>query len=665
VIRPDQLAGPRGPARSDQLAGPRGLVRADQVYLGWQPSRTASEAEPRPQPPGPATPDHVSHDWVRAQYREHRRLARPAWRAAGSGLGLAAASLALAAAGLMTIPLATAAGAAAALIAGGCAGRLWRDGRALAAQLTAEDERVAQFAAVQRDQQQAQRQRYVRQLKDWQQREAARRRLPSWHPVTLPAGVSRLDVAGGTLAGWSALLTMLAAPRLAAGGEVTVLDLTEGGVAADLLAVARRCGTEPAVWVLPADLPRLRIARGLNSELVADILARTVAAADGPGSAADPGRDTALDAALLSRVLGVLGSQATMAHLLAAVRAVGQIGGPPDHLGPAELTPGQLASLATLAGRGAERLVIDRAWAIEARLRALALLGSAPAAQTASRLQVTWLDPRGPAGGAVVQAAYLAIALTASLRQSPPQRPWQHTICLLGAERLPGEVLDRLTDATEAAGAGLVLSYRTIPAHVRDRLGRGNAALAFMRLGNAEDARLAAEQIGTEHRVVLSQLTESVGSSVTGTAGDSYTSTAGTADSVADSISVTMTRGRSRGLGRSRQGTAAFGDVTGSASRDSSSSAALAGSRSITEGISTGTSWGWSTSAAIGTNDSLASTAQRSREFLVEQNELQQLPHSALLLCYPAAGGRQVVLADANPAIMSLPTATFAAPGSA
>jgi hypothetical protein len=36
-----------------------------------------------------------------------------------------------------------------------------------------------------------------------------------------------------------------------------------------------------------------------------------------------------------------------------------------------------------------------------------------------------------------------------------------------------------------------------------------------------------------------------------------------------------------------------------------------------------------------------------------------------LLLCYPAAGGRQVVLADANPAIMSLPTATFAAPGSA
>jgi hypothetical protein len=222
-------------------------------------------------------------------------------------------------------------------------------------------------------------------------------------------------------------------------------------------------------------------------------------------------------------------------------------------------------------------------------------------------------------------------------------------------------MLDRLSDAAETAGAGLVLAYRSIPAHVRERLGRGHAALAFMRLGNAEDAKVAAEQIGTEHRFVLSQLTESVGSSVTDTAGDSYTSTAGTADSVAGSASVTLTSGRSRGQGSSRQGPAApFGDVTGSASRDASSSAAFSDSVSITEGINAGTSWGWTTSAALGTSDSLAATAQRSREFLAEQHELQQLPHTAVLLCYPAPGGRQVVLADANPAIMTLPTATLA-----
>ena len=43
--------------------------------------------------------------------------------------------------------------------------------------------------------------------------------------VSLPGQIDRVDLAGGTLSGWSALLTMIAAPRLSAGGEVTVLDL--------------------------------------------------------------------------------------------------------------------------------------------------------------------------------------------------------------------------------------------------------------------------------------------------------------------------------------------------------------------------------------------------------------------------------------------------------
>jgi hypothetical protein len=128
---------------------------------------------------------------------------------------------------------------------------------------------------------------------------------------------------------------------------------------------------------------------------------------------------------------------------------------------------------------------------------------------------------------------------------------------------------------------------------------------------------------------------------------------------VTDSESETRTAGSSRG--RSRPGVfAPFADFTGSASRDLSSSAAVCDSRSITAGISSGTSWGWSTSRAVGANDSAATTIQRSRESLVEQHELQQLPQSAVLLCYPAPGGRQVVLADANPAIMALPTATLA-----
>jgi len=434
------------------------------------------------------------------------------------------------------------------------------------------------------------------------------------------------------------------------------------------------------------------------------VLARTISAADGavgsvhagPGAAADPARDSALlrhilhaladpvpatdapasagvspaasagETAAAPSSAAAAPSSATaaappVASLIAALRALGQIGGPADHLRSAALTPAQLTRLGSLTGRGAEHLVVERAWALESRLHLLAPLATNLVSRPQSRLKVAWLDRRATATGNGVIAAYLAVALTAVLRQAPPGQRWQQTVCLLGAERLPGDVLDRLCDATEIAGAGLVLAYRTIPAHVRERLGRGDAAVGFMRLGNAEDARLAAEQIGTEHRFVISQLTDTVGASVTDTIGVSYTSSVSSSESVTESDSVTRTGGRSRGRGRSSNGMLApFADFSGSASRDVSTSTAVSDSGSITAGISAGTSWGWSTSRALGASGSLARTAQRSRESLVEQHQLQQLPQSAVLLSYPTTGGRRVVLADANPAIMTLPTATLA-----
>jgi hypothetical protein len=274
---------------------------------------------------------------------------------------------------------------------------------------------------------------------------------------------------------------------------------------------------------------------------------------------------------------------------------------------------------------------------------------------------VAWLDRQAGAFGNQVIGTYLTVAMTQLLRQAPAGRRWDHTVCVLGADRLRAEVLDGLIDACEMSATGLVVAYRSIPAHVQERLGRGNAAVAFMRLGNADDAKAASEQIGTGHRFVISQLTDTVGTSVTDTGGDSYTSTVGTSDSVADSLSVTDTTGHSRGSGRSRDDPLApFGHFTSSTSRDTSSSRAASGSRSVTEGISDSTAWGLSTSRAVGGSASVARSAQRSREFLVEAHELQQLPPSAILVCYAGPGGRQVVLADANPGIIGLPTATLA-----
>jgi hypothetical protein len=625
------------------------------VYLGWQHALICPPPGPQPARPPALIPDRISSAWLAAQRREEDRLARPrkvtaAWCVvAGCVIGVGWLT------GLLSAGLAVLGGGACAAGAAASLGTVWRGERQLRARVAVEDRRVAQFRTVTK-QQQAQRQaEHDRQLRAWRQRSVAFRHQPQWYPVWLPGGIDRVDVAGGTLAGWSALLTSVAAPRLAAGDEVTVLDLTEGGVAGDLIALARACGIDPLVWVLPADLPQLDLGSELPADALADVLALAVSASSGGDDTGDP----AGDAMLIGRVLRVLGGRPGIGPLLAALRVLAQIGDPRADVRTGLLTPGQVNELVKLFGRE-QRTAIERAWAIEARLRDLARLGSAPARLAPSRLRLAWLDRRASAVGNQVLATYLAVALTYALRQSPPGRPWQQTIVVLGAERLRPEVLDRLTDACEAARAGLVLAYRSIPDRVAERLGRGHAAVAFMRLGNARDAQAAAEQIGTEHRFVISQFTQTVGTSVTDTAGDSYTSTVGTADSVTDSESVTDTAGTSAGHGQSRSSSfAPFGDGTRSASRDRNASRARSDSAAVTEGINSSTAWGWSTSRALSANESLARTSQRSREFLVEQHELQQLPASAVLLTYAGPGGRRVLLADANPAIIRLPTATL------
>jgi hypothetical protein len=129
---------------------------------------------------------------------------------------------------------------------------------------------------------------------------------------------------------------------------------------------------------------------------------------------------------------------------------------------------------------------------------------------------------------------------------------------------------------------------------------------------------------------------------------------------VSTSATTSQTSGHSRGRSRSRESIAApFGQETSSRSGDRSYSSGTSDSESITEGINLSTAWGVSTSRATGTSDSLARTAQRSREFLVEQHELQQLPPSAVIISTASHRGRQVVMADANPGIIGLPTATL------
>jgi hypothetical protein len=625
------------------------------VYLGWQYEQRHEDPGPAPRRPVPSDPERLNPGWVAAQRREESLISRPARQAGGGCLLVAGLVIVLGWSGWLN-PALTGLGAVTfGGLAVSAAASAWRGRQAVSAAIAAETRRVTAARAAQERDLFAAHEEHARRFRAWQGRQRAFRGQALWYPVSLPAETDRVDVVGGTMAGWSALLTMVAMPRLAAGDEITVIDLSEGAVARDLVRLAGRLRAAPLVWVLPADLPRFDLGVGLPAAAMADILAACVPAGLGAGG----GHDPAPDHALLGRLLEILGDGAQIRQVTAALRALAKVGDAREDIRRGLLTTGQLERLTGLFGRGAaDRVVIERAWALEARLRMLERLGSDPAPTPRSRLRVVAADPGGAAFGNAVVAAYVTVTLTHLLRHARPGRPWRHTICVAGAQQLPDEVIDRLAGACEAARAGLVLAYRSIPPPVAQRLGRGNAALAVMRLGNAEDAKAASQQIGSQHRFVLSQLTDTVGASVTDTTGDSYTATAGTAQSVSVSESRSQTTGRSRGRGHTSTGGAPFAARTGSGSAEASESAGTSDTDSLTDGINGSTSWGITTSRAIGLNSSLGRTVQRSREFLVEPDELQRLPPSTVIVSYASGARRHVVLADANPAIYTLPTAT-------
>ena len=628
------------------------------VVLGWQFAPASGDPGPAPARPPALPPATLDQGWVTAQRMIARRLSRPA-RLGGTTCGLVTVIFTTAwLTGLASAPLAVSCVALTAVGAARCARSIRRSELRFSRLVTSESRRVDAIAAEQARRLATGHRDHASDYRAWQRRKSIYDRQPSWFSVALPQGIDRLDVAGGTLAGWSALLTTIAATQLSTQGELTVVDLTEGAVAGELARLTPRSGLKPLVWVLPADLPRFDLGTGFSRTALADVLALAAGSeAHRPQATDRASSDHAADCALLERVLSVLGPDAGVARLTAALRVLADVGDPRADLRGGLITADELDRVGTLFGRsGSERIVIERAWTLESKLRSLNALGTEPVELPPSPLRIAALDQRSGAIGNRTVGAYLVAALTQLLRQGRAAEPWQHTICLFGAERLGGDLVDRLTDACETSNTGLVIAYRSISAQVRERLGRGNAAIAFMRLGNGDDAKAASDLIGSEHRFVIGQLTDSVGTSYTDTWGDSYTSTVGTADSTADSYSVSSNRGGGSGSGRSYQGGfAPFGGASRSASGEQNYSYGTQGSVSLTKGINSGTSWGISLSRALGENESLGRTAQRSRELLVEPDELQRLPPSAAIISYPAAAGRSVILADTNPALATLP----------
>ncbi|MEU9890896.1 hypothetical protein [Sphaerisporangium sp. NPDC051011] len=595
-------------------------LQADRIYLGWQYAMLYPEPGPPPKRPSPEdVPEEaaeVDPNWVRRERLKEDLLNRPMKIVGVFMLVLAILMVILGVTETMDWTFVTAGLVVTCGVAAICWYAVHQGERALRSRIREQEARADDRRRRRERELHTAQEQHAERYRAWAAKKEQHDRQLTWYAVAVPDEIDRIDVAGGTLPGWSALITLLGATRLYSGGHLTVLDLSEGAIAKDLIELARRGGDDPLVWVLPTDLPRLDLGATLPPEAFADVLAHVVSVSEEHRTT----RDLSFDNAILERVLEVLGENATINQVTAALRALAQVGDPRDDLRYGLLTATQLERIGTLFGRGVtDRVVIERAWALESQLRKLETLGSEAVRLPPARLRVVSMDRQAGVFGNRVLGTYVATALTHILRQSPAsERPWYHTIIVAGADKLRGDVLDRLMDACETSQTGLVLTYRSLTPTVRERLGRGHAAVAFMRLGNAEDARVASEHMGTEHRLELAQLTETISPAVDGLNG-SYTSTVGDG----------------AGRGGAEDHEKAEGDLK--------------------ESITESTEWGRSARKALGEERVM----HRSREFLVEPHQLQQLPTTSVIVTHATAEGRQVRLADANPAILTFPKTTL------
>lgn len=604
-------------------AGAR-MVQADRLYVGWRYAQM--HPDPGPPPSEPGEPDPAPPEGGRAAYATTRELSaehlagHPLRIAAAGGGAFAALILMLAISGVLPWPFAAAGLVACAVVLGITGTPLWRSQQNARARIEAEEKRAERERLAREKERRAVARAHEEERRAWERKRSDYEAQREWYPVAVPPGVDRVDVVGGTLAGWTAAVTTMGAARLAVGARVTVIDLSEGAVARDLLGVAAQRGDDPLVWVLPGDLPRLDATRGLSPEALADVLSLVVSAGEEEGGT----RDLSFDNSILERILEVLGPGATIPRITAALRVLAQVGDPRDDLRKGLLTDDELARVASLFGRDAtDRIVIKRAWALEAQLRKLERLATEPVRLPPSRLHVISMDRRAGVLTNRVLGTYVTTALTHRVREAPPAGRWDHTLFLCGAEKLRGDVLDRLIDACEATGTGLVLMFRSITAHVRERLGRrGHAAVGFMRLGNTEDARVAAEHIGAGQPLLVAEITDVVAETLTDPS-DGYASTVAFARRRGDDLTDP-----------------AWTPLPGPAADDSV----------LVEQISTGTSWGRS---LLGTPEG----KQRHRELVVEPAQLQELPPTAMVFTHAGGAGRRTLLLDANPGIITLPTA--------
>jgi len=388
----------------------------------------------------------------------------------------------------------------------------------------------------------------------WAESEAERiAAAPRWLQVAAHEDVSRLDVFGGTGLGRQNMVTGLGWELLEQ-RAVIVLDLTQDRVADGLLARVACDGISFQDYELPADLGETPLLAGLSGEEIASLIVEVVHADDASATAA--GRAT--DLMILKKILGVLGADASMGRLHAALTAL--LGDAPSSGSPSsgstaaasgELTGDEHASLGALFGDGFRRQVTGNLVRLAAVVEPLTALGTGTGIRQPARLTCLSLaeGPRDVAAdltaALVVQWVTRAVsAAGSSAGEGLADDGSGPAVILAGADEQSTRHLGRLTAVCERYDIPLVRTFSRLTEESARHLDTRHTA--FLRLATRPEALRAAEHIGLERRFVAGRFahSRSLSRSRTRTTSEAVSHTSGRTEGEATTHTTGTTTGQ-------------------------------------------------------------------------------------------------------------------------
>jgi hypothetical protein len=468
--------------------------------------------------------------------------------------------------------------------------------------------------------------------------------ISDWASAQVTPGFRRVDVVGGNLFGWEALLTVAGSSILAGGGALTVLDLTGDIVAAELVRGARALGREVAFALLPTELADVDLLDGLDVAQVVNLFVE--ARHGGPGQ---PERGTrAVDERILTAVCEVLAlGGLSMGRIAAGLRVLMDAPATDQVLTDKER--------ATLAGETFSdeyrRQTFGNAKDLEAMAHPLSAMGTVSTGPLEGQLRVVAMSSVWTSAQDDFLADLLVGWVARQVAEDPRSVP---TLILAGAGRLALRHIHRLSDLCDRRGVRLVTMFRHWDQAADEVVGAG--PVAFMRLGNHQQAKRAAEFIGLEYRFELSQLTTSLGGQESVSTADSESTTEGAGGS------HTTGTGSSDSQSRGNSGRPSWWRWNTDTSRSWNRSRSTSWNKSDTTSWNRSRTWGHTVTESTGSNWSNSEGKQRVHEYRVEPEVIKNLPDYALLLVEPTGDGkpRQIRAVEVNPEIALLDAEPFA-----